>query len=157
MEHKSRSFLVAEGGPFSITFNTGEYSPFQATQGSGGEQVELASMQVGKYHVVQVTAVRDKLFCGYPTNFLKNKENYYHAYHSVALACILATVDLPRGTRAHLRMWMDKWIQTVDELSAKGFAFTSYQAVLDELVEHQACSITRDWETLLRTAREAGQ
>jgi hypothetical protein len=74
----------------------------------------------------------------------------------VALACILATVDLPRGTRAHLRMWMDKWIQTVDELSAKGFAFTSYQAVLDELVEHQACSITRDWETLLRMAREAG-
>jgi len=149
------TYLVAEGAPFSITFNTGEYSPSQATQGPGGEQVELASVQEGDYYVVHVTSVRDKLFCGYPTNFIKSGENYYHTYHIVALACILATVDLHRDTRARLRMWMENWIQTVDELSAKGFVFTNYQAVLDELVEHQACSITRDWETLLRTAREA--
>lgn len=117
--------------------------------------MELASVRVGDYQVVHVTAVRDKLFCGYPTNFLKNGENYYHTYHIVALACILATVDLPRNTRSSLSKWMERWIQTVDELSARGFVFTSYQAVLDELVEHQACSVTDDWETLLRLAREA--
>jgi hypothetical protein len=150
------TYLVAEGGPFSITFNTGIYSPHQSTQGSGGEQVQLTSTQVGGYHMVRITAVRNKLFCGYPTNFLKNGENYYHTYHIVALACILASFDLSKSTRTKLGTWMEKWIQTVDELSAKGFAFTSYQAVLDELVEHQACSITRDWETLLRMAREAG-
>ena len=150
------TYLVAEGSSFSLTFNTGEYSPRQTTQGPRGEQVELVSREEGEYHVVHVTAVRDKLFCGYPTNFLKNGENYYHTYHIVALACILASFDLPKNTRSNLKMWMEKWIQTVDELSAKGFVFTNYQAVLDELVEHQACSITRNWETLLRMAREAG-
>jgi hypothetical protein len=150
------TYLVAEDGPFVVSFTCGRYSPLRATPARGGERVELASIEDGGYYVVHVTEVRDKLFCGYPTNFLKNGENYYHTYHVVALACLLATFDLPHKTRESLSSYMERWMQTVDEMSASGFTFTTYDAVLDQLVEHGACVVPDDWNVLLAMARGLG-
>jgi len=153
------TYLVAEGAPFTAEFTTGTYDPKRATPAAGGEHIELQSHKAGDYEVVHITSVRQKLFCGYPTNFSKYVgKNYYHVYHVVALACLLASADLPQDVRDALSFWMHKWMKTIENWDAsEGLEFYSYQYLLDDLYEHKACLLTDDWETLLRKAEERGQ
>jgi len=150
------TYLVSKEGPFTVTLTTGTYSPKKATPGRGGEEITLQSEVNGDFHVVHVTEVREKLFCGFPTNFLKwGKENYYHVYHIVALACLLATEDIPGHIRSEILRWMKGWMDTVEQLSDKGYQFTSYEKMLEELHRHQACTIAKDWESLLTRAKQS--
>lgn len=152
------TYLVAEGAPFTAEFTTGVYDPKRATPAAGGEHIELQSQKAGDYEVVHITSVRQKLFCGYPTNFSKPGKNYYHVYHVVALACLLASADLPQDVRDTLSFWMHKWMKTIENGdTSEGLEFYSYQYLLDDLYKHKACLLTGDWETLLRKAEEQGQ
>ena len=151
------TYLVSDT-PIAVTFNTGEYSRYRSTPGTGGEQIKLESTEIGGYHVVPVTSVRDKLFCGYPTNFSKMGENYYHTYHVVALAALLASMDLPNDIRATLRTWMELWIKSIETFEpAEGLVFSSYDKILTDLVENGVFTLIDDWDTLLRLARRAGR
>lgn len=144
------TFLVAKSSPFSVEFTTGTYDPYRATPASGGEKILLQSKDIGQYQVVHITSVRDKLFCGYPTNFSKFGKNYYHVYHVVALACLLASAELPEGVRETLGFWMHKWMETIENWdTSHGLTFYDYDDVLEDLVEHHACLVATDWNTLL--------
>ena len=142
--------------PITVSFNTGEYSPYRSLPGTGGEQIKLQSSEADDYYIVHITSVRDNLFCGYPTNFSKKGENYYHTYHVVGLACLLAYEDLPDGVRASLRTWMERWISTIETFnpSDRELVFSSYEKVLSGLVKDEVFTLTDDWDTLLRMARE---
>ena len=149
------TYIVSERGPFSVTMQGGEYSPTRATQGSGGAEIQLQSTPIGNQHVVHITSKREKLFCGYPTNFSKSGENYYHVYHVVALACILASFDVPDGTEAVLLEYMEKWMSVIARNEApEGHHFSSYELVLKNLIRHGACSLDSDWEMVLTLARK---
>ncbi len=151
------TFLVSNS-PITVSFNTGEYSPYRSTPGTGGEQIELESIEVDDYYSVHITSVRDKLFCGYPTNFSKMGENYYHTYHVVALASLLASTNLPSRVRERLQIYMERWIKTIESHeSSGGLVFSSYEKILRDLNEHEVFTLTNDWNTLLRLARKAGQ
>ena len=151
------TYLVSDV-PIRVRFYTGEYSPHRSAPGKGGERIELESIKVNGYYVVHITAVRDKLFCGYPTNFSKMGENYYHTYHVVALAALLASVDMPSEVRASLKAWMEKWINTIETFnSSQGLVFSSYEKILRDLNEHEVFTLYDDWETLLQMARKAGR
>lgn len=151
------TYLVSDK-PVTVTFNTGEYSPYRSMPGTGGEEIRLVSSEVNGLHIVNITSVRDKLFCGYPTNFSKMGENYYHTYHVVALACLLVSVDLPNQTRMNLRTWMERWITTIETFSDScELRFSSYEKILRDLVEHEVFTLTDDWYTLLKMARETCQ
>jgi hypothetical protein len=152
------TYLVTDEGLFTVEFTTGGYDPKHATPAAGGERIGLQSEEVGAYQAVLITSVRQKLFCGYPTNFSKLGKNYYHVYHVVALACLLASADLPEDVRETLSFWMDKWMETIESWDAsQGLTFYDYEYVLDKLYEHKACLVTNDWETLLHKAEEQGQ
>ncbi len=145
------TYLIGEGKPFSVEFNVGEYDPYQTTP-AGGETVKLQSKKLSNYSVVHITSVRDKLFCGYPTNFSKFGigKNYYHTYHVVALVCLLASADLPEEVYQTLKFWMHKWMQTIENWnSGKKLVFYDYQYVLKELYEHRAFLLTDNWNALL--------
>jgi hypothetical protein len=154
------TYLVTNEAPFSVSFAAGKYDPLQSTPGQTGEKIEFSSISVDGYYVVNITEARDKLFCGYPTNFSKSKENYYHAYHVVALACLLTTPDLLAETRTSLDMWMENWIQAADKLTntnTDGYHFTSYDAQLATLADQHVCNVADDWKTLLQMAEAGSQ
>lgn len=147
------TYLVAEGSSFTAEFATGTYDPHRATPAGGGEDIALQSETVGDYSVVHITSVRDKLFCGYPTNFSKLGKNYYHVYHVVALACLLASADLPEEVRESFGYWMRKWMKTVEDWQDnQELQFYDYQFILDDLHEHKACLLTDNWNTLFAKA-----
>lgn len=149
------TYLLSKQGPFTVTFTTGTYSPKRATPGPGGEKIALHSKQKGNFNVVHLTEVREKLFCGFPTNFLKwGRENYYHVYHIVALTCLLAVEDMKDETSREIFYWIRKWMTTVDRLSAEGYLFTSYDKMLEELRQHGACMVAEDWESLFKKAQK---
>ena len=151
------TYLVSDR-PVTVSFSTGKYSPYRSTPGTGGERIELESEQVSDYHVVNITSVRDKLFCGYPTNFSKMGENYYHTYHVVALACLIVAADMPNETPATLRTWMERCIRAIESTDhPEGLAFASYDKILNDLFKHKVFTLTDDWDTLWRMAREAGR
>lgn len=151
------TYLVSDR-PVTLSFSTGEYSPRRSTPGTGGTRIELGSDSGERYYVAHVTSVRDKLFCGYPTNFSKLGENCYHTYHVVALACLIVVADMPNETSASLRTWMERWIRVIESSDhPQELAFASYDKILSGLVRHKTFTLTDDWDTLLRMAREAGR
>jgi len=150
------TYIVSDK-PVNASFSTGKYSPGRSTPGKGGTDLKLRPDSIEQYYVINVTSVRDMLFCGYPTNFSKLGENYYHAYHVVALACILASIDLPDETRASLTKWMERWVDTIESFGkSEKFKFTSYDKILRDLFKHKVFTLTDDWDKLLRTARKSG-
>ena len=52
---------------------------------------------------------------------------------------------------------MEQWIRTIESPDhPEGLAFASYDKILSGLGEHEVFTLTDDWDTLLRMAREAG-
>jgi ABC-type microcin C transport system permease subunit YejE len=51
----------------------------------------------------------DKLICGYPTNFIKNKKNFYHPYHIVLLYILSKDKNVEAEQRKTLKKWAHKW------------------------------------------------
>jgi len=150
------TYIVSESCPFTCTFDTGTHIPTRSTPGKGGEQVKLSSTFLsGSHHVVHVTSVRDRLFCGYPTNFSKKgSKNYYHIYHVVALACILTSMDLPKPAKEHLQTYMNRWIETVNTFNLGGkMSFNSYQVCLNSMIKNGVWTGTNNWESILTAAR----
>ena len=148
------TYLVSESGPFEASLQTGEYSPKRATPSRGGEQISFSSKKMGPLHAVDLCSARERLFCGFPTNFSKlGYENYYHSYHVVALACLLASApekDIDRQARLVLTRQLKDWLYAVDEMSSPELAFTPFERVLDELWLYGACNLDLSWEKLLR-------
>jgi len=148
------TYLFRESGPFTLSVKTGEFSHKRATPAGGGEKITIESRQMGPYHVAELSSRRDKLFCGFPTNFLKyGKYNYYHVYHVVSLLCLLAmgsNDDFNAAQRQEMKKWIKKWMQAVDEYTSRGMEFTPYEQLLEELKKHGACTLDVDWETLLQ-------
>lgn len=77
--------ILRNDSPFSITIRTGEYCDNRAVPLSNGEAIVLHSEEKEKHEIRIPT---DKLFTGYPTNFIKQGVNYYHVHHIVALDII---------------------------------------------------------------------
>ncbi len=148
------TYLVSDDGPFIAELVTGQYDPYRSTPDLGGEHLTLASVPMGAYHVVHVTSDREKLFPGYPTNFSKLNENYYHTYHVVALACLLASDAVPKDLVPTLRQWMERWYAAAAQITVeKGLTFTSYQKILDGIIRNGTHPASTQWEALLRQAR----
>ena len=148
------TYLFRESGPFIVSLKTGVFSHKRSTPAGGGEEVVIESRQIGPYHVAEVSSGRDRLFCGFPTNFSKwGRENYYHVYHVVSLLCLLAMEEdgaFGAEQRQEMKKWIKRWMQAVDEHTDQGLQFTSYQQLLKELKYHGACTLDIDWETLLQ-------
>ncbi|MDD3748085.1 MAG: hypothetical protein PHX35_01840 [Candidatus Bipolaricaulis anaerobius] len=152
------TYVVSTTGPFTVTFDAGVYSPYTATPRAGGKGIELHSYCDDGYHVVHITDVREELFCGYPTNFSKVGANYYHPYHVVALACLLAGPEMPDEVAMKLRSWMERWLEAVENPPPEeGLEFVPFSDVLGDLVKHELFTITDDWETLLAMARASAR
>ncbi len=147
------TYIVSKDGPFAVEFDSGTYDPYRATPARGGEDVRLESQQVGTYYVVRLNADRDRLFCGYPTNFGKDSGNYYHAYHVVALACLLTSGAVPDELVPELREWMVRWHEAAARVTeGQGLAFAAYQGVLDGIINNGAWTAQTEWSSLYRTA-----
>ncbi len=146
------TFLVADKS-FYVKFFTGRYSPFSSIPKSGGEAIILESKIADNYNIVNITSVRNKLFCGYPTNFLKpGGKNYYHIYHIVALLCLLDSEKIPKNVQDIFKFWIKRWMKTVKILENKDkekFRFSSYKDVLRTLLRYKQCNIKK-WGTLIR-------
>ena len=145
------TYIVSEGSEFEVSLATGRYDARRATPASGGDEIELASIDEGGWHVVELSSVRDQLYCGFPTNFAKyGKENYYHVYHIVALAYILATFDLEEDQANTLKEWMARWCDTVSNFEApEGMGFSEFDDVLKGLAAHHRQISHDDWRELL--------
>jgi hypothetical protein len=149
------TYIVSLDGPFKVELETGTYDPYRSTPSSGGERVQLSSSFVDGYHVVDLTSARDRLFCGYPTNFSKLDENYYHTYHIVALACLLASDAVPDEIAPILGHLLNRWFEAAAKTtSEKGLVFTAYQKVLDGVVKNGTHLPSAQWDDLLRLAQE---
>jgi len=147
------TWIYRESKPFRLLIQTGLYSPKRATPDRGGEKIVMESMPIGPYHAVNLSTIRKKLYCGFPTNFSKwGKENYYHIYHIVALACLLAMDQGQNFTpqeRQNIIFWVNKWMDAVIQHKREGFQFTSYEKLLAELKYHGACTLNITWKELL--------
>jgi len=148
--------VVSEGGPFTASLWTGEYSPTRATPSRGGERLTLTSRKIGPFHVIDLDDARSKLYCGFPTNFSKlGRENYYHTYHIVSLACLLATSkneDINQSSKNAIIRQTKNWIYTLADLSRKGFSFASYEDMLDDLWTQGVCPLDVTWNKLAALA-----
>lgn len=157
------TYLVSTGGPFTVTFETGAYEPTRSTPGRGGRQIVMASTLVSGHHVAHITSIRNELFCGYPTNFSKNGENYYHAYHVVALACLLALDAVPQDLVPEAGRWMNHWFEAAESTTRqRGLTFTEYQKELDGVIRNGTSLPSERWDELLvlakgRIAQDSGR
>ena len=148
------TYLVSTGGPYTVTFETGTYEPTRSTPGRGGRRVMMASTPVNGHHVAHITSIRNDLFCGYPTNFSKNGENYYHAYHVVTLACLLALDAVPRDLVQKVGALVNRWLEAADLVAhEKGLTFVAYQKILDGIIKNGASVPSERWDELLALAQ----
>ena len=154
------TYLISAETPFSVSFATGTYNPYETTPEGSGEALTISSTLLDGYHVANITEVRNDLICGYPTNFAKRNANYYHSYHIVALACLLTTSDLPAETREVIYVQIREWMQAADDLAKSNpeeLQFADYDYVLKSLSNQHLCNGAEDWATLLKMVEERAE
>ena len=144
------TYIVSDG-EIEVSLATGRYDARRATPASGGDEINLASSDEDGWHVVELSSVRDRLYCGFPTNFAKfGNQNYYHVYHIMALAYILATFELEEDQASTLMEWMVRWCETVGDFEpAAGMEFSDFDGVLKGLAAHHRQIRHQDWGELL--------
>jgi hypothetical protein len=151
------TYLVSGNGGIEVSLSTGQYDPKRATPDAGGSRINLASTSRGKWQVVDLASKRNELYCGFPTNFAakSGKENYYHIYHIVALAYILATFDLEEREAGTLERWMETWCDTIGYFEdEKGMRFSDFGSVLAGLATFHREILYEDWGQLLTDVKE---
>jgi hypothetical protein len=149
------TYLVSTSGPFTVRLVAGVYEPEHSTPGAGGATILIPSAPVDSYHVAHLTSIRDELFCGYPTNFTKNGVNFYHAYHVVALASLLALGAVPHDLAPTVGHWMNRWLEAAEATTReKGLTFAPFQTILDGIIKNGAHLPSGNWDDLLALARD---
>ncbi len=149
------TYLVSTSGPFTVRFAAGVYEPEDSTPGAGGTAILIPSALVDGHHVAHLTSIRDELFCGYPTNFTKNGVNSYHAYHVVALACLLAVGAVPHDLAPTVGHWMNRWLEAAEATTPeKGLTFAPFQTILGSIIRNGAHLPSGNWDDLLALARD---
>ena len=93
------SVLVSDS-PFTMKIRSGGYSPTSSSPTNDGEWYFLTSQPILEQNLHKIVLPKEKLICGYPTNFSKaNNKNFYHMQHIVAL---LYLANYPSFTDSNL-------------------------------------------------------
>lgn len=147
-----RTLLLGDRGPFRVELESGRYEPKSSSPGKGGTRLQLASFQLGDYHVVDFESVADHLICGYPTNFAKRGGlNYYHVQHIVALIYLSTAAEMDDKTRSALLDWARSWYDALRTFApAETLSFADPQDVLDGINRGKALTQLREWSTAVR-------
>ena len=146
--------IVSSEHPFDVRFSTGVYDNGRAAPAVGGENIHLESIQRDGLFVLHLDENRDRLFCGYPTNFAKTGgENFYHQYHIVGLLYLASGANISEEVKERFLEYANLWMEYTDIRENEGLTFTPYQNVLDSINSHKFDVTVENWDELLYWAQ----
>ena len=144
---------LVSAAPFQVRFNTGVYSENSATPLAGGEEIFLESSNVDGRHTIHFERHREKMFCGYPTNFAKaGGENVYHIYHIVGLMFLARHYVEDAAVCRRMLDYAQKWIAYTEEHIRKGRIFSAYERSLRPMNRLRPFPVSETWPELRQWA-----
>lgn len=125
------TWILAAGSALRAQINVGALSPQRSSPGSDGKRIDKNGIPLSDGLMGIRLSKEDGLIAGYPTNFIKNNENFYHVYHVVSLMLLAMRANMAKEVRKELLYWALKWREDMLYLSkTEGLKFRDCQSVL---------------------------
>jgi len=128
--------ISAKSDFIKVNLRPGIISPYQSTPGNSGKMIELSNYANKDGISSIIIDSTSRLICGYPTNFIKNKKNFYHPYHIVLLSILSKDKNIELKQRKILQIWAKKWLLDMRRIEQQTkLSFYDPQEILNGLMK----------------------